>query len=135
MVATNLLFAWCWITLGLLSGAAQGLGFHRESHMGGYDSWPRRLTRLAHIAFLGTGMINLAYALTAIALNIHPPHATYLGALLILGAVSMPTVCYLVAWQKPFRQLFFVPVLSLTAGCAWFTVVLFIHLSKNGVLS
>ena len=134
MAGINLIFAWSWITLGLLSGAAQGIGFHRESWMGGYNGWRRRLTRLGHIAFLGTGMLNLALALTLITNGIAHDQPFYPGWLLILGAVSMPTVCYLAAWRKPFRQLFFVPVLSLTGGCVWFTLTLFNHLSENGVL-
>lgn len=133
MAYTNLIFAWGWITLGLLSGAVQGIGFHREAWMGGYNSWRRRLTRLGHIAFLGTGMLNLALALTLIATGFTSEATGYPGCLLIIGAVSMPTVCYLAAWWKPLRQLFFVPVLSLTGGCAWFTVIMFKHLNGNGV--
>jgi len=134
MAGINLIFAWGWITLGLLSGAVQGIGFHRESWMGGYNAWRRRLTRLGHIAFLGTGMLNLALALTVRSLGMTQESLMYPGWLLIIGAVSMPTVCYLAAWRKPMRQLFFVPVLSLTGGCAWFTVIVFHHLSDSGVL-
>lgn len=131
----NLLFAWCWMTLGLLSGAVQGVGFHRETWMGGYGSWRRRLTRLGHIAFLGTGMLNLALALTVYTTDLPGAQARIPGVLLIVGAVSMPAVCYLAAWRKPCRQLFVVPVLSLTVGCGWFTAVLFDHLYKMGVPS
>lgn len=134
MIWINLLFAWCWMTLGLLSGAAQGLGFHRESWMGGYGSWRRRLTRLGHIAFLGTGMLNLGLALTVDAVGLSVATARWPGVLLIVGAVSMPAVCYLAAWRMSWRILFFVPVLSLTVGCGWFATVLFGHLFKNGVL-
>ncbi len=134
MIWINLLFAWCWMTLGLLSGAAQGIGFHHESWMGGYNSWRRRLTRLGHIAFLGTGMLNLALALTVDAVGMSEASARWPGVLLIVGAVSMPLVCYLAAWRMPLRNLFFVPVLSLTAGCCWFVVVLIGLFFRNGVL-
>lgn len=134
MASINLLFAWCWITLGLLSGAVQGLAFHRETWMGGYGSWRRRLTRLGHIAFLGTSMLNLALALAVHATGLPEAQMRIPGVLLIVGAVSMPFVCYLAAWRKPCRQLFFVPVLSLTGGCGWFTVVLFGRLLSMGVL-
>ncbi len=30
----------------------------------------------------------------------------------------MPLVCYLSAYRKPFRNLFFIPALSVTAGVA-----------------
>jgi hypothetical protein len=133
MPTFNLLFAWCWITLGLLAGAVQGLGFHHETWMGGYASWRRRLTRLGHIAFLGTAMINLGFALTVPAVGLAEADVFWPGVLLIVGTVSMPTVCYLAAWRKPLRRLFFVPVLSLTVGCGWLTAVLFANLFELGV--
>jgi len=130
MVWINLLFAWCWLTIGLIAGAVQGIGFHRESWMGGYGSWRRRLTRLGHIAFLGTGMLNIAFALTAHTLDLSFEQTLEPGVLLIVGAVSMPTVCYLSAWRMRWRNLFFVPVLSLTVGCGWMLAVLFGDLLK-----
>jgi hypothetical protein len=128
MPIANLLFAWCWMSLGLLAGAVQGIGFHSEVWMGGYNSWRRRLTRLGHIAFLGTSMLNLGLALSADMVDLSLASVRWPGVLLIIGAISMPTVCYLAAWCKPCRQLFFVPVLSLTVGCGWFTAVLIGHL-------
>ena len=120
MPTVNLIFAWCWMSLGLVAGAVQGVGFHRESWMGGYGSWRRRLTRLGHIAFLGTGMLNLGFALTVMNLGPPDPDVSLASFLFILGAISMPVVCYLAAWHKPWRRLFFVPVLSLTIGCGSF---------------
>ena len=134
MTTTCLTFAWCWMTLGLLSGTAQGVWFHCEDWMGGYGSWRRRMTRLGHIAFLGTGMLNLALALTALVLGLSGSAVNWSGVLLVVGAVTMPSVCYLAAWRKPFRHLFFVPVLSLTGGCGWFAVVMINHLNTKGVL-
>lgn len=116
MPAVNLVFAWWWMALGALSGAAAGMVFHREDALGGYASWTRRLMRLGHIAFFGTGLLNLAFALTlsAVALDsqwMRPP-----SMLLIAGGVAMPLVCYLAAWRKPLRHLFIVPVLCLAVG-------------------
>ena len=53
-----------WITAGLLSGVGMGLGFHNETWLGGYGSWRRRLMRLGHIAFFGTALLCIAFALT-----------------------------------------------------------------------
>ena len=64
MAATNLWAAWIGIFLGLESGTVQGLFFHREDWLGGYDAWPRRLMRLGHISFFGIAFLNLAYANT-----------------------------------------------------------------------
>ncbi len=117
---SNLIFAWFWILTGLVAGAMQGIGFHRDDWMGGYDSWRRRLTRLGHIAFLGTAMINLAFAFTLRIFNLEGPMLPWVGWLLILGAASMPVVCYLAAWRKSLRNLFVVPVLSLIGGVSLF---------------
>ncbi len=118
-----LAFAWCWITLGLLAGVVQGVGFHDDGWLGGYASWRRRLMRLGHIAFLGTGLINLGFALTGSAMGLSVESAWWPGVLLMIGALTMPTVCYLSAWRKGYRRLFFVPVLSLVGGCAWVAVL------------
>ncbi len=120
----NLIFAWWWITAGLLTGAVQGLGFHREEWMGGYNSWRRRLTRLGHIAFLGTSLINLAFAFTVQSFAVEHAWLNLIGLLLIVGAVAMPVVCYLSAWRMGFRHLFALPVLSLTGGVVLFAWVL-----------
>lgn len=121
METINLCVGWVSMSLGALTGAIQGMFFHREDWMGGYASWPRRMTRLGHISFFGTAMINLGYALSVMALSI--PHARVLVSwLLIIGAVAMPLVCYLSAYRKPFRHLFFIPVLSLGLGITVFAI-------------
>ncbi len=117
----HLVIAWVAILVGLLTGTAIGLHFHREEWLGGYDSWRRRLVRLGHIALLGTGLLNLAFVETveAAALREVPKLPS---VLFILGTVSMPSVCFLAAWRKPLRRLFFIPVLSLI-GAAGATLV------------
>lgn len=124
MHETNLIFAWIWILTGLIAGAIQGLGFHRDEWMGGYDSWRRRLTRLGHIAFMGTAMINLAFAFTVRLFGVNEPALPWIGGLLIVGAVAMPLVCYLAAWRKSFRHLFAIPVIALVGGVGLFVCAL-----------
>ncbi len=112
----NLYFAWCWILIGLLTGTVQGLFFHHETWLGGYGSWERRMTRLGHVAFFGTGVLNLCFAATVILLDLEWTLLWLISSLLILGAVTMSGTCYLSAWHKPLRHLFFIPVLSLIAA-------------------
>jgi hypothetical protein len=112
MAETNLLVAWAAILAGLLSGTFIGLFFHRPDWMGGYGSWRRRMVRLGHISFFGTGFLNLAFVLSVD--HLHLEHAPPLASVMfIVGAISMPTVCFLSAWREGFRQLFFIPVASL----------------------
>jgi hypothetical protein len=115
----NLYVAWIGLLLGLLTGVISGLFFHDESWLGGYATWPRRLTRLGHISLFGLGFINLAFYLTVQALEIKSG-LTSSALLLIIGAATMPAVCYLAAFRKPFRHLFFVPVLSVGLGIVIF---------------
>jgi hypothetical protein len=121
METTNLHAAWIGILLGFVAGAVQGLFFHKDDWLGGYAAWPRRMVRLAHVAFFGLAFVNLAYALSVRALGIQHPGA-WPSYLFIVGAVTMPLVCYLSAWRKAFRHLFPVPVLSLLVGALVFVV-------------
>lgn len=115
MPAWNLHAAWVAILLGFITGTAQGLFFHHEDWLGGYSSWRRRITRLGHISFFGLAFVNLAFVLTVDHLRIRTT-VFWPSVLLIVGAFTMPLVCYLSAWKKGARRLFAVPVLSLVAA-------------------
>ena len=115
MNAINLHAAWIGILLGAVAGAAQGLFFHDERWLGGYGSWRRRMLRLGHISFFGIAMINLAFYFTVVALELRGGLA-WSSRLLVVAAVTMPLLCYLSAFIKGFRHLFFVPTLSVIVG-------------------
>jgi hypothetical protein len=113
----NYQVAWLAILVGLVTGTGLGLFFHDANWMGGYDSWRRRMLRLGHISFFGTGFLNLAFALSVEHLHlVGPPPVASAGFL--LGALTMPTVCFLSAWRDSFRHLFFIPVASLIVATA-----------------
>lgn len=115
----NFQIAWLAILVGLISGAGIGLFFHDENWLGGYGSWRRRMIRLGHISFFGTGFLNLAFALSVKYLGLdHSPRVASVG--FALGVLTMPTVCFLSAWRTPFRYLFFVPVTFLIAAATAF---------------
>ena len=126
MEILNFYAAWIGILLGFITGAILGLFFHDENWMGGYSSWRRRMARLGHISFFGIALINLIYSLSLTVFNVQitTPYPSYL---FIAGAITMPLVCFLAAYNKKFRHLFPVPVLCLVTG----TLVFFI----KGVLS
>lgn len=118
----NMIAGWVAVILGMTTGAAIGLGFHRADFGGGYDSWRRRLARLGHISFFGLGLLNIAFALSLDALVDGPVDATrrlwldFASISWIVSLVTMPTVCFLSAWRPLFRHAFFVPVLSAMTG-------------------
>jgi len=111
----NLVFAWIWILAGFLSGMVLGLKFHDENWMGGYASFKRRMHRLAHISFFGLGAINLFFHLT-LKDAAAGPYGSWASIAFILGGITMPLCCWLMAASKKFQSLFAVPVLSLVSG-------------------
>ena len=115
MQIINFYAAWIGIFLGFIAGAVIGLFFHDENWMGGYSSWRRRMARLGHISFFGIALINLTYSLSVTFFNvkINTPYPSYL---FIAGAITMPLICFLSAYKKSFRHLFFIPVICLIVG-------------------
>jgi hypothetical protein len=118
----SLMTGWSGFLGGVLSGAVMGLLFHREDWLGGYGSRERRMVRLGHISFFGIGLINLFYALSLAPLGVPAGAARFGSIALLVALITMPSICFLCAWRKPFRHLFFIPVLSAAAGIA---VILF----------
>ena len=119
MTTINLYAAWIGILLGFLAGAIPGLFFQKENWLGGYSSWPRRMSRLGHISFFGLAFINLTYAASVHVMELQAPNI-WPSRLFILGAITMPLVSYLSAYNKGFRHLFFLPVLCLATGAILF---------------
>lgn len=107
---------WAGMAMGVLSGALIGMFFAREDLMGGYNSWRRRLTRLGHISFFGLALVNATFVLTRMLVPVDPGMARLAAMCFLVGAASMPTVCFLSAWKQPFRHLFFVPVGGVAIG-------------------
>ena len=102
--------------LGFLSGLALGLFFHREDWLGGYASFRRRLYRLAHISCFGLGAVNLFFFLTVDRLAAPGPAAALASWMFIVGAITMPLCCVIMAHLPRTRMLFAIPVLASIAG-------------------
>ena len=112
----NLALAWLWILLGFASGMVLGLFFHRENWLGGYGSFKRRMYRLAHISFFGLGVVNLFFWLTTKTLLCDGSPCAVASWAFVVGAVSMPLCCVVMAQFPKARMLFSVPVVSLLLG-------------------
>lgn len=113
----NITAAWIGFLLGGISGAIPGLFFYRFDWLGGYTSWPRRLIRLGHISFFGIGFLNLGLGLTSQVVGVAAPAAS---VLMLIGAVTMPLLCYASAFKPVFRHLFFIPAGSVILSIAFF---------------
>ena len=111
----NWYFGWGLILSAFVTGSLLGLFFHDDKFWGGYASFRRRIVRLGHISQAALGMLNVLYALAAPAVS-DPSHLASLG--FVIGGVSMPLVCFLTGWKKPFRYLFVVPVAALLVAVA-----------------
>lgn len=121
MPEMNLYAAWGGVFLGFLAGMVQGLFFQADDWLGGYGSWRRRLTRLGHISFFGIAIVNFAYFFS-IRTGAMPDPGPLPSVLFIVGAVTMPLVCYLSAFYKKVRHFFVVPVVSLLSALVIFLV-------------
>jgi len=60
-------------------------------------------------------MINFLYAFTVLHFDLSLK-SPWSSQLFVIGLISMPLVCYLSAYKKFFRHLFFIPVLSVLSG-------------------
>ena len=123
MPDANLHAAWVGILLGCVAGAVQGLFFRRDDWLGGYGSWRRRMLRLGHISFFGLAFVNLAFAMTVSRLTFDGS-VVWASRLFILGAITMPLLCYASSVKDTARHLFFIPVLSVIVG----TVIVLLEL-------
>ena len=123
----NLLLAWLWIFLGFVTGLLLGLFFHDENWLNGYGSFKRRMYRLGHISFFGLGAVNLLFCLTARNLSLTGPFAGVASWAFIVGALTMPVCCVVMAHHPKAHLIFAVPVLSLVTGGA----LMFIQLLGN----
>lgn len=126
MIEINLFAAWIGMLLGGIMGAVQGLFFHNEEWLGGYGTWKRRMMRLGHISFFGIAFINISFAVTANIMGIEQ-EVSIPSVLFIIGAIGMPLICYLSAFKKGFRHLFFIPALSIIGGVVSLLWIMYTH--------
>jgi hypothetical protein len=112
----NLILAWLWILLGFISGMALGMFFHGENWLGGYGSFKRRMYRLGHISFFGLGAVNLLFCLTVQNFSLSGSLIHFASLAFIVGAITMPVCCVVMAHFPKAHLVFSVPVVSLITG-------------------
>ncbi len=112
----NQVFGWVWILFGLLSGTVIGLYFHDEKWLGGYGSHRRRLIRLGHISFLGLGILNILFYQSLVNYSVDLRFVDLASRLFILGAITMPLCCAIMALKKEWYLIFSIPVTALNVA-------------------
>jgi hypothetical protein len=93
-----------------------GIGFLKTDWLGGYDSLRRRLYRLGHVAFFGTGILNFMFFATVLLTGLQGPLVTAAGWAFAVGALSMPACCAAVAHRPSLKPVFAIPVVGLLSA-------------------
>ena len=106
-------FGWFWISVGLCVGAWMGLGFRNPDWLGGYDSWPRRMVRLGHIAMIMLGVLNILFALSSDRMGLSDLWIGVASWGFIAGAVIMPLGCFLASARPRLTSLLVLAVIAL----------------------
>lgn len=112
----NLILGWLWILMGFVSGMVLGMFFHRESWLGGYGSLKRRMYRLGHISFFGLGALNLLFWLTMQRTSMPAFPVSLAANAFVIGAITMPVCCLVMAHFPKAHLIFAVPVVCLIVG-------------------
>jgi hypothetical protein len=110
------------VPVGLVSGLGLGLVARHEAGWGGYGSFARRATRLAHVAAVMLPVIAGFYALL-LGMQSAPRPVAWLGVRLwIAGGLGLPLVLALAAWRPRWRFVLPVPALAVVGGALAFAV-------------
>jgi len=113
---TNQIFGWACILASVAMGLWIGIRFQQESWLGGYGTLPRRMVRLAHIAFAALGILNIEFGRSVGELALSAGLVRAISIAFMVAAVSMPACCLLIAARVRRFEIFAVPVGSLAVG-------------------
>jgi hypothetical protein len=121
MGATDLLraYALVGIPVGLATGLGLGLVARRPDGWGGYASFPRRATRLAHVCLVMLPVIAGAYAqgLAGVPASAALSIAAWTW---VVAGPALATALFLVAWRPALRAALVAPAVSVTASAVAF---------------
>lgn len=112
----NETFGWISVLAGVAMGLYMGLRFRREGWLGGYDAFPRRMVRLAHVALVALGMLNIQFAQSLPRMQLGAAPAIVASSAFMAAAVLMPACCLWMAVRRSHVAIFAAPVTCLAAG-------------------
>ena len=110
----NISFGWFWILVGVIVGAVMSMWSFNgplTSPVGDYTSLPRRLLRLAHIAFIALGIINILYGYEIDRVKIKDKLKNVGSKCIIYGAIFMPLVLISAVFFEPLKYLAVIPAM------------------------
>jgi hypothetical protein len=112
----NEIGGWILILVGAGLGTYMGVRFQSEKWLGGYSSLARRMVRLAHIACIALGMLNIqaSQALARTTLRAGLSHLA--SGLFIAAAILMPLCCLWIAAGFRRFEIFAAPVICLATA-------------------
>lgn len=112
----NEILGWVSVLAGLAMGLYMGLKFQREDWLGGYNAFPRRMVRLAHVALVALGILNIQFAQSLPRMQVGATTATVASFAFMAAAVLMPACCLWMAVRRSHFEIFAAPVSCLAAG-------------------
>lgn len=117
----NRALGWCCCTFGVAIGLVLGLWSFdgpvpAPALLADYGATPRRLVRLAHIAWIALGMLNVLFAREAPLLRLGPAALRVASRALAIGNVALPVALTLAALWPPAKYLLGPPALCVLLG-------------------
>lgn len=112
----NETFGWISVLAGLVMGLYMGMKFQREDWLGGYNAFPRRMVRLAHVALVALGMLNILFAQSAAHQRLSPALAQAASIAFMAAALTMPACCLWIAVRRRHFEFFAAPIGCLATG-------------------
>lgn len=117
LLAKSNAIAWISLSIGALSGLFLGLWSFGgpipvPEMIGDYDTLPRRLLRLGHIAFFGLGILNLLLARQVSLSSMSDASARQALMAMNFGNILLPLSLIAAAFFEPLKYFMSVPALS-----------------------
>ena len=109
----NIKFGWLWILVGIFVGAIMSMwSFNGPfvSPVGDYDSLPRRMLRLSHIAFIALAMINILYGYEIDKVKLKEKFKRLRSSFILYGAILMPLVLMGAVFYENLKYFAVVPI-------------------------
>lgn len=121
----NVVFGWVCMNFGFLTGLLMGAKVEQfglntlkegPTWMNGYDSVPRRLLRLGHIAFIMLPLLNILYGTHIDATPLTEMWKRIGSYAMIFGGIGVPVLCLAAAYYRPVKILLGLPATAVLVG-------------------